>query len=187
MKQNWKPGNMIYPLPAVIVTCGSSVEQSNMLTVAWAGTICSDPAMCSISVRPERFSHHLIEENMEFTVNLTTVDMAFATDWVGVKSGRDFNKWTETGLTPKPGVTVSCPYIDESPLSVECKVESIVSLGSHDMFIARVTNVLADERLIDPETGRFSLETARLIAYSHGQYYALGEKIGHFGWSVKKK
>ncbi|MBD5380181.1 MAG: flavin reductase family protein [Bacteroides sp.] len=187
MKQNWRPGNMVYPLPAVIVTCGESVENSNMLTVAWAGTICSDPAMCSISVRPERFSHHLIKENMEFTINLTTVDMAYATDWVGVKSGRDYNKWIETGLTPYRGQTVKCPCIEQSPISIECKVESIISLGSHDMFIARITNVLADERYIEPETGKFNLEKARLIAYSHGQYYALGENLGHFGWSVKKK
>ncbi|MDE7155564.1 MAG: flavin reductase family protein [Muribaculaceae bacterium] len=187
MKQSWRPGNMVYPLPAVIVTCGDSVENSNMLTVAWAGTICSDPAMCSISVRPERFSHHFIKENMEFTINLTTVDMAYVTDWVGVKSGRDFDKWTETGLTPCKGQTVKCPYIEQSPISIECKVESIISLGSHDMFIARITNVLVDERYIEPETGRFNLEKARLIAYSHGQYYSLGENLGHFGWSVKKK
>ncbi len=186
MKQSWKPGTMIYPLPAVLVTCGTAA-QSNFLTVAWTGTICTNPPMCYISVRPERYSHELIMENMEFTINLTTVDMARATDWAGVRSGRDHDKWRETGLTPQPGEAVACPAIKESPLNIECRVKTVMKLGSHDMFIADVLNVLADESLIDPETGAFDLGRAGLINYSHGHYYQQGEETGHFGWSVKKK
>lgn len=178
---------MLYPVPPVLVTCGPSTKKSNMLTVAWAGTICSDPAMLSISVRPERYSYGLIKENMEFTVNLTTAAMARATDWAGVRSGRDFNKWKETGLTPQEGVKVSCPSIAESPLCIECRVRQIIPLGTHHMFLAEVVNVLADENLIDPETGAFRLDSADLMAYSHGAYYALGEKLGKFGFSVQKK
>lgn len=178
---------MINPIPAVIVTSGSSPENWNMLTVAWTGTICSDPAMCYISVRPERHSYPLIKENMEFTINLTTTEMARATDWVGVRSGRDYDKWKETGLTPLPGVAVKSPTIEQSPLSIECKVKQITHLGSHDMFIAEVVNVRADNRFLDPETGRFSLRDAQLLAYSHGEYFELGKFIGKFGFSVKKK
>lgn len=178
---------MIYPVPAVLVTCGDSPDNWNMLTVAWTGTICTDPAMCYISVRPSRHSYELIKASMEFTINLTSADMAKATDWAGVKSGRDYNKWQETGLTPIKGERVSSPYIAESPLSIECRVRDILHLGSHDMFIAEVVNVLADDRFIDPDTGAFRLDQAGLMAYSHGKYYELGKYIGHFGWSVKKK
>ena len=186
-KQNWRPGTMLNPLPAVLVTCGSSPENWNMLTVAWTGTVCSDPAMCFISVRPERYSYPLIVENMEFTINLTTAEMAKATDWAGVRSGRDYDKWKETGLTPVAGVAVASPTIEESPLSIECKVKSITRLGTHDMFLAEVVNVRADERYIDAETGEFSLEKAGLLAYSHGKYYELGRFIGKFGFSVRKE
>lgn len=186
MKQEWKPGTMIYPLPAVLVSCGT-MERSNMLTVAWTGTICTDPAMCYISVRPERHSYAMIKERMEFTINLTTEAMAHATDWAGVRSGRDHDKWAETGLTPEEGHKVECPHIAESPLSIECRVKEIVHLGSHDMFIAEVMCVLADESLIDPETGAFQLGKAGLINYTHGNYYTQGEHIGRFGWTVKKK
>ncbi len=186
MKVSWKPGTMIYPLPAVIVTCGT-MEHSNMLTVAWTGTVCTNPPMCYISVRPERYSYPLIKERMEFTINLTTKDMARATDWAGVRSGKDYDKWKETGLTPVEGVKVGCPYIEESPLSIECRVKEIVHLGSHDMFIADVLNVLADDRFIDAETGAFDLGAAGLLNYSHGHYFEQGEEIGRFGWSVKKK
>lgn len=186
MKQNWKPGTMIYPLPAVLVSCGTS-SRSNFLTVAWTGTVCTNPAMCYISVRPERYSYGLIKETMEFTINLTCESMARATDWAGVRSGRDCDKWAETGLTPEPGVKVGCPSIAESPLSVECRVREIIALGSHDIIIGEVVNVRADADLIDPSTGAFDLDAARLIAYSHGAYYQLGPKIGRFGWSVKKK
>lgn len=186
-KTDWRPGTMVYPLPAVLVTCGSKPEEWNMLTVAWTGTICSDPAMCYISVRPERHSYPLIVKNMEFTINLTTAAMARATDWAGVRSGRDFDKWKETGLTPVPGKTVSCPTIDESPLSIECRVKSIVHLGSHDMFVAEVLNVRADNRYIDPQTGAFSMEKAGMLVYQHGFYHEVGRMIGHFGFSVRKK
>ncbi len=185
-KQSWRPGTMIYPLPAVLVTCGSAPERYNMLTVAWTGTICSDPAMCYISVRPSRHSYGIIKEEMEFTINLTTVDMARATDWAGVRSGADYDKWKETGLTAVKGEKVGCPYIDESPLSIECRVKEILRLGTHDMFIAEVVNVLADEAFIDGQTGAFDLSKAGLMAYSHGAYYELGDMIGRFGWSVKK-
>lgn len=187
MKQEWRPGTMVYPLPAALVSCGSSVEHSNLLTVAWTGTICSDPAMLYISVRPERFSYNIIRETMEFTLNLTTEAMAAATDRCGVTSGRDRDKWKENHLTPMPGIKVNSPYIEESPLSIECRVKSIIPLGSHDMFIAEVVNVLADTRYINPETGAFDLASSGLMAYAHGGYYALGNKLGKFGFSVEKK
>ncbi|MDD2960827.1 MAG: flavin reductase family protein [Muribaculaceae bacterium] len=186
MKQNWKPGTMIYPLPAVMVSCGSNEDEYNVLTVSWTGTICTNPAMCYISVRPERHSYDIIKRNMEFTINLTTEDLARATDWSGVKSGKDFNKFKELNLTPISGVKVKSPYIEESPLSIECKVKEIIPLGSHHMFIADVVNVIADERYIDAVSQAFDLEKARLIVYSHGQYYKIGERIGRFGWTVQK-
>lgn len=187
MKQQWRPGTMIYPLPAILVSCGKSPEDYNVFTASWVGTICSDPAMCYVSIRPERHSYGIIKENMEFVLNLTNEDLAKATDWCGVKSGRDFNKFQEMNLTPQKGEKVNAPIIVESPLSIECRVKEIVKLGSHDMFIAEVLNVQADERYIDPETQAFDLAKARLIAYSHGHYYKIGEEIGRFGWTVRKK
>ncbi|MCI6494555.1 MAG: flavin reductase family protein [Muribaculaceae bacterium] len=186
-KQSWRPGTMIYPLPAVIVTVGASPEEWNPLTIAWTGTICSDPAMCFISVRKERYSFPILMKNMEFTINLTTADMARATDWIGVRSGRDYDKWKESGLTPIPGEMVASPTIEESPLSIECRVKSVTDLGSHHMFVADVVNVRADSRWIDPESGRFELEKSDLMTYCHGHYYHLGEMIGKFGFSVKKE
>lgn len=177
---------MIYPLPAVLVSCGNS-QRSNLITVAWTGIVCTNPAMCYISVRPERYSHAIITETMEFTINLTTEAMAHATDWCGVRSGRDYDKWAETGLTPEPGVKVQCPSIAQSPLSIECRVKQILKLGSHDMMIAEVLNVRADSSLIDPESGAFRLDRAGLMAYSHGAYFTLGQQLGRFGFSVKKK
>lgn len=185
-KISWRPGTMIYPLPAVLVTCGDKPDNWSMLTVAWTGTICSDPAMCYISIRPERACYPLIVKNMEYTINLTVSDMARATDWAGVRSTRDYDKWKETGLTPIPGEKVKSPTIEQSPLSIECRVKEIVRLGSHDMFISEVLNVRADDRLIDKESGRFMLEKSGLMAYSHGFYYELGKMIGRFGFSVKK-
>lgn len=185
-KISWRPGTQIYPLPAVIVTCGNTPENWNMLTVAWTGTICSDPAMCYISVRPERFSYLLLTVFREFTINLTTEEIARATDWVGVKSGRDCNKWEKTGLTPIPGEKVSSPTILQSPLSIECKVKDIIRLGTHDMFIAEVLNVRAEDKFID-NSGKFNLEKAGLIAYVHGNYYNIGNLIGKFGFSVQKR
>lgn len=186
-KISWRPGTMIYPLPAVIVTVGSTPEEWNPITIAWTGTICSDPAMCYISVRKERYSYDILKRNMEFTINLTTVDMARATDWIGVRSGRDNNKWEKSGLTPIPGIAVASPTIEESPLSIECRVKSITHLGTHDMFIADVLNVRADSKWIDRETGRLCLDKSGIMAYCHGHYFGLGDLIGKFGFSVQKK
>ncbi len=186
-KEPWKPGTLIYPLPAVLVSCGATPEEYNMLTIAWTGTVCTNPPMCYISVRKERHSYDLIRRTGEFAINLTTEAMARATDWCGVRSGRDNNKWEATGLTPMENEYISAPVIAESPLSICCKVRQVIELGSHDMFLADVVGILADKRYIDPETGKFSLEKAHPIVYSHGEYYTLGELIGHFGWSVKKK
>ena len=187
MKVDWKPGTMVYPIPAVLVSCGSTEERRNLFTVAWTGTICTNPAMLYISVRPERYSYDIIREEREFTVCLTTEAMARATDWCGVRSGRDYDKWRETGLTPVRGHKAACFYVEESPLCIECRVKEIVHLGSHDMFVADVLNVIADDRYIDPETGAFDLASSGLMAYCHGGYFALGEKLGKFGFSVKKK
>lgn len=186
MKQSWKPGTMVYPVPAALVSCGDS-RRSNLVTVAWTGTICTNPAMTYISLRPERYSHAIISEQMEFTINLTTAAMARAVDWCGVRSGRDCDKWAATGLTPTEGVMVRCPAVAESPLSVECRVRQIVSLGSHDMFMAEVVNILADDRFIDPATGTFHLSQAGMMAWSHGHYWSLADDLGHFGFSVRKK
>ena len=187
MKQNWRPGTMIYPLPAVLVSCGATPDEYNVLTVAWTGTVCSDPAMCYISVRPERHSYDIIKRNGEFVINLTTEELARATDWCGVRSGRDYDKFAEMGLTPVPATVVKAPIIAEAPVSIECRVRNIVPLGSHDMFVAEVVNVVVDERYINAETGKFEMERAGLIAYLHGEYFTLGKAIGHFGWSVRKK
>lgn len=185
-KISWKPGTQIYPLPVVLVTCGDNPANWNLITVAWTGTINSDPPMCFISVRKERFSFDLIKRNLEYTINLTTKDMVRQTDWCGVRSGREYNKWEKTGLTPIPGETVFSPTILQSPLSIECRVKSMIELGSHTMFLSEVLNVRADEKYLNPETGRFELEKADLITYSHGHYYALGNELGKFGFSVKK-
>lgn len=187
MKQDWKPGTLIYPVPAAMISCGQTEEEYNILTLSWVGTICTNPPMCYISVRPERYSYDIIKRNMEFVINITTEELAYATDWCGVKSGKDFNKFEEMNLTAGKANIVRAPIIEESPLNIECRVREIVSLGSHDMFIADVVNVKADEKYINPQTGKFSLEESKPIAYSHGQYYGLGKKLGGFGWSVKKK
>ena len=178
---------MIYPLPAVLVSCGSTPEEYNILTVAWTGTICSNPPMCYISVRPERHSYDIIKRNMEFVINLTTKEMAYATDWCGVRSGRNFNKFREMNLTPGKCSIVRAPLIEESPLCIECRVKEIVSLGSHDMFIADVVNVRADVDHLNPDTGKLELAETHPLVYVHGNYYDLGAKIGKFGWSVEKK
>ena len=183
-KQVWKPGTMVYPVPAVMVSCGN-MEKSNILTVAWTGTICSEPAMTYISIRPERYSYNLIKESGEFVINLTTQNLAKATDWCGVRSGKDYDKFKEMNLTKEKASIVNCPLIKESPVSIECKVEEIKELGSHHMFIAKVLSVDVDEKYMD-ENGRFCFEKSLPIAYSHGQYFALGELIGKFGFSVKK-
>lgn len=186
MKQVWKGGTLLYPLPAVLVSCGTN-EASNLITVAWTGIVCTNPPMLYISVRPERYSHGLISANMQFTVNLTTASMARATDLCGVRSGRDSDKWELSGLTPYPGVAVECPAVAESPLSLECRVRSITHLGSHDMFIAEITGALADDMYMDADTGKFSLEKAGLMSYSHGGYYTQGELLGTFGLLLNTK
>lgn len=187
MKDIWRPGNMIYPLPAMLVSCGANEDEYNVFTASWVGTICSDPAMCYVSIRQSRHSYSIVKRNMAFTLNLTTEDLAKATDWCGVRSGRDYNKFHEMGLTAVKGIKVDAPYIDEAPMSIECRVKQIIHLGSHDMFIADVMNVLADTRYIDKDTGEFDLKKAGLLVYSHGEYFKMGDKIGNFGWSVKKK
>ena len=187
MKQDWKPGTLIYPLPAIMVTVGAEESEYNILTVAWTGTICSDPAMCYISVRPERYSYPILKKNMEFVINLTTEELARATDWSGVRSGRDYNKFEEMKLTPAKAHVVNAPYIEESPLCIECRVKEVISLGTHDMFIAEVVNILADEKYINPLTGTFDMKKANLLVYAHGKYYGLGELIGKFGWSVERR
>ena len=177
---------MLYPLPVVMVSCARKDERPNIITVAWAGTICSDPAMVSISVRKERYSHDIIAKSGEFVINLVTEDLAFATDYCGVKSGRDIDKFAEMNLTPADIEGVSVPAIEESPLSLACKVKEIKELGSHDMFIAEVVNVLVDDKYMD-ENGKFELNDSKLVAYSHGVYFGLGQRIGKFGYSVKKQ
>ena len=187
MKTAFKPGTMIYPLPAVMVSCGDSPENYNIITIAWTGTLCSDPPMCYISVRPNRHSHELISRTGEFVINLTTTELARATDWCGVKSGREVNTFREMGLHTEQAQLVKAPLIKESPLNIECRVFDIKRLGSHDMFMANVVAVDAEEDLIDKSTGQFQLNHAGPLAYSHGKYYGLGEKLGGFGFSVKKR
>ncbi len=184
-KLDWKPGTMIYPLPALLVSCGATEEEYNLFTVAWAGTVCTNPAMCYISVRPERHSYDIIKRNMEFVINLTTESMAHATDWCGVRSGRDYDKFAETGLTPAPSHCIQAPVVKESPLNIECRVREIVHLGSHDMFVAEVVNVQVDKSFLDAD-GKWHLEQTKPLVYLHGAYYALGAFIGRFGFSVKK-
>lgn len=186
-KTTWKPGNMIYPLPAVMVSCGKDESEYNIITISWTGTICSDPAMCFISVRKNRHSHKIIKETGEFVINLTNHELAKATDWCGVNSGSSYKKFKEMNLTPVQAPNVNAPMILESPLNIECRVFEIKELGSHDMFLAHVIAVHADETFIDSKTGAFNLAKANLIAYSHGQYFNLGKPIGKFGWSVEKK
>lgn len=185
-KQQWKPGNMLYPLPAVMVTCGDKSGAQNVMTAAWTGTICSDPAMVYVSVRKSRYSHHMLMETGEYVINLTTEDLARATDYVGVRSGKNEDKFKTMGLTPVKGTLEYAPMIEESPVCIECKVTQVLELGSHDMFIAEVVNVFADEKYMD-QTGKFDLAKAAPLVYSHGQYYGVGKHIGKFGFSVQKK
>ena len=183
----WKPGTMIYPLPAVMVSSGAVPEEYNIMTVSWTGTICTDPPMCYISVRPSRYSYGIIKKHGEYVINLTTKALAFATDWCGVKSGADHDKFGEMGLTPVKGEIVNAPLIKESPVNIECIVKEIKELGSHHMFISEVVAVNADKTLFDEKTGVFRLYDAEPICYSHGRYYETGKFIGKFGFSVKKR
>lgn len=185
-KQSWKPGNLLYPLPVVMVSCRRPGGKPNIITLAWAGTVCSDPPMVSVSIRKERYSYDIIRETGEFAVNLVTKDLTLATDYCGVRSGRDVDKFAETKLTPLPSRQIAAPGIAESPVSLECRVKQVLPLGSHDMFVAEIVGVTVDDRYID-ENGRFRLNDADLTAYSHGEYFRLGEKLGKFGYSVEKK
>lgn len=184
-KTNFKAGNMLYPLPAVLVSVADKQGNTNILTIAWAGTVCTNPPMVSISVRPSRFSHHMLMESREFVINLTTKELVFATDYCGVKSGREVDKWKELHLTPLASQEVAAPSIAESPVNIECKVERVEHLGSHDLFLASVVAVRVDNRYMD-QNGSFHLEKAQPIVYSHGEYYDLGAKLGKFGYSIQK-
>lgn len=185
-RQTWKPGNMLYPLPAVLVSVADKAGKQNLFTVAWTGTVCSDPPMVSISVRPERYSYHMIEETGEFVINLTTERLAYATDYCGVRSGRDVNKWREMKLTQIRGDYVCASMIGESPVNLECRVTQKLELGSHHMFLAEVLAVHVDEEYLD-ETGRFHLNASKPLVYSHGRYLSVGKELGTFGYSVKKR
>ncbi len=185
-REFWQPGNMLYPLPAVMVSCCRKGEKPNIITVAWTGTVCSDPAMVFISVRKERYSYDIIKETGEFVINLTTDRLARATDLCGVKSGRDIDKFKAAGLTPKPSKYVGAPYIAESPVSIECRVSQIIPLGSHDMFIADVLGISIDSAYLDSK-GKLDLEKAGMLVYSHGEYHRMGDLLGTFGYSVRKK
>lgn len=184
-KIEFKPGNMVYPVPAVMVSCKRGDERPNIITVAWVGTTCSSPAMVSISVRPERYSYAIIEETKEFVINLVSKDLIYATDWCGVRSGREYDKFKEMNLHELESKCINAPGIEESPVNIECRVVEEKKLGSHVMFIAEVVNVTVDDKYMD-ENGRFHLNSAGLVAYSHGEYYELGRKIGTFGFSVRK-
>ena len=184
-KQVWRGSTLLNPEPAVLVSCGS-LENPNLITVGWCGTICTQPSMVSISIRPERYSHHLIKESGEFVINLTTEKLVRATDWCGVKSGRDVDKFAACGLTAAAASKVGAPLLAESPLNMECRVTQIIPLGSHDLFLAEVVACDVEESLLD-EKGKLCLDKAGLIAYSHGEYFALGKQLGTFGYSVRKK
>ena len=198
-KQSWKPGNMLCPLPAVMVSCQYKAGETdpecsnpdlqgrpNIITVAWAGTVCTNPPMLSISVRPERYSYHILEASKEFVVNLTTEQLVRATDFCGVRSGRDIDKFKEMHLTPLPSKEISAPGIAESPVNIECRVREIKPLGSHTLFLADVVNVTIDDAYMT-DTGKFDLNATGLVTYSHGEYFLLGKKLGTFGYSVAKK
>ena len=185
-KESWRPGNMLYPVPAVMVSCQRPGEKPNIITIAWAGTVCSSPAMVSISVRKERYSYDILKETGEFVINLVTKDLVRAADFCGVRSGRDVDIFQEMHLTEQPSQTIQSPGIGESPVNIECKVTEVKPLGSHDLFLAEVTNVTIDDRYMN-ENGKFELNQSGLVAYSHGEYFVLGEKAGSFGYSVRKK
>ena len=184
-KQVWKPGTMLYPVPAVMVTSIAKDGRPNIMTVAWTGTVCSEPPMLSISLRKATYSYGLIMESREFVVNIPSLRLIRATDYCGVVSGRDVDKFAKTGLTPGPSTTVKPPVIMECPINIECSVRQVLELGLHTMFVAEVTAVQVSEHLLSP-SGRLAIEKEGLAAYSHGGYYARGKKIGHFGYSVRK-
>jgi flavin reductase (DIM6/NTAB) family NADH-FMN oxidoreductase RutF len=183
----WKPGTMIYPVPAVLVSCGKYGGVQNVLTIAWTGIVCTEPAMCSISIRPGRFSFELIRKSGEFAVNLTTAAMARIVDWCGVKSGREFDKFAEMKLSAMPAKFIAAPLIAESPVNLECRVREVRELGSHHLFIAEILAVHADPGYFNARTGFFDLAASEPLCYCHGHYYGMGRHIGKFGFSVQKK
>lgn len=185
-KVEWKAGNMLYPLPAVMVSVADGKGKDNIITVAWTGTVCTNPPMAYISVRPSRYSYHMLKASGEFVINLTTEELTRATDYCGVKSGRDVDKFKEMGLTREKATHVLAPMILESPVSIECKVKSVQHLGSHDLFMADILCVHADEKYLD-KNQKFDLGLAKPIVYSHGEYYSMGRCLGSFGFSIKKK
>ena len=186
-KQTWAGGNMLYPLPAVMVSCANAAGEKDIVTVAWAGTVCTNPPMLSISLRPERHSYHIVRESGEFVVNLVTTRLQRACDWCGVRSGRDYDKWEECHLTPVSATALDlAPTIAESPVSIECRVRDVLELGSHHLFLADVLAVQVEEGLLD-KSGKLDLARAGLTAYSHGEYFELGRRIGSFGYSVRKR
>ena len=185
-KEIWKPGTLLYPLPVAMVSCGTCEDGYNIITISWTATICSEPAMLSISVRPMRHSYEILKKRKEFVLNLATEKLAYAADFCGVKSGRDIDKFKQLNLTPVKASKVEAPLIKESPLNIECQVVEIKKLGSHDMFISKVVAINADKRLID-EAGAFRMDKAGIVAFCHGRYYCLGKQIGRFGFSVMKK
>lgn len=184
-KEIWKPGNMIYPLPAVMVTVSDNKGKDNIITIAWTGTVCTNPAIAYISVRPDRYSYPILKETKEFVINLTTEELVYQTDFCGVKSGKDIDKFDVLKLNKEAATYVKVPMIKESPVNIECRVKEIIPYGSHDMFVADVLAVHADRKYMD-EKGKFDLAKANPIVYSHGEYFTLGEKLGKFGYSVKK-
>lgn len=186
MKKSFKPGTMIYPLPAVLVSCGATPDEYNVMTASWTGTVCSNPPMCYVSIRPERYSYDIIKRTGCFVINLTNKDLARAADFCGVRSGRDMDKFKEAGITPGKAEVVAAPIVEESPVSIECRVVDIRPLGSHDMFLAEVVNVLVDAKYID-ENDKLDMAAMDLIAYTHGEYFDVSNPKGFFGWSVRKK
>lgn len=186
-KRTLRGGNMLNPTPVVMVSCGSTLDEYNIITIAWTGTVSSDPPMCSISIRPERHSYGIIKQSGEFVINLVDKKLTPYADWCGVRSGKKYNKFVETGLTPVKASKVNAPMIEEAPVNLECKVKQIISLGSHDMFLAEVVAVHVNEKLFSPKTDAIDLKRADLVTYSHGHYYTLGEVLGKFGFSVEKK
>jgi flavin reductase (DIM6/NTAB) family NADH-FMN oxidoreductase RutF len=186
-KRTLRGGNMLNPTPVVMVSCGSTLDEYNIITIAWTGTVNSDPPMCSISIRPTRHSYDIIKRTGAFVINLVNKDLAAFADWCGVRSGKKYNKFMETGLTPTRATKVNAPMIEESPVNLECKVTQIIPLGTHDMFLAEIVAVHVNEKLFSPKTDAIDLQRAKLVCYSHGHYYGLGEKLGKFGFSVEKK
>jgi len=186
-KRTLRGGNMLNPTPVVMVSCGATLDEYNIITVAWAGTVNSDPPMCSISVRPQRHSYEIIKNTGSFVINLVNKNLTSVADWCGVRSGKKYNKFLETGLTPVRASIVNAPMIEESPVNLECRVTQVIPLGTHDLFLAEVVAVHVNENLFSPKTDAINLQHADLVTYSHGHYYALGEKLGKFGFSVERK